>query len=169
MAIPQNKLELQQAILVNYQKLLLVLMEIPADQTQIFEMEGHTQHSLMSLHQLISYLVGWGQLLMKWMDRKEQGIAVDFPETGFRWNELGLLAQKFYRDYEDVDFETLKIMFEQTIQEIQKIVERKSNEELYHTPWYNQWTLGRMIQLNTASPMKNAVARIRKWKKQKAI
>ncbi|MFX4153989.1 ClbS/DfsB family four-helix bundle protein [Aliarcobacter butzleri] len=24
---------------------------------------------------------------------------VDFPETGYKWNQLGKLAQKFYEDY----------------------------------------------------------------------
>lgn len=70
----------------------------------------------MSIHNLVAYLIGWGQLVLKWNDRKSQGHEVDFPETGFKWNELG-----------------------------------------------------KMIQLNTASPFKNATARIRKWKKTRHL
>ncbi|MCG8400066.1 MAG: ClbS/DfsB family four-helix bundle protein, partial [Firmicutes bacterium] len=46
-------------------------------------------------------------------------------------------------------------------------IEKKDNIQLYGTPWYEKWTMGRMIQLNTSSPYKNARNRIRKWKKQK--
>ena len=29
-----------------------------------------------------------------------------------------------------------------------------NNDELYQKTWYEKWTLGRMIQFNTSSPMK---------------
>lgn len=32
--------------------------------------------------------------------------------------------------------------------------------------WYQKWTMGRMIQLNTSSPYDNARKRLRKWKRQ---
>jgi len=35
--------------------------------------------------------------------------------------------------------------------------------------WYDKWTFGKMIQLNTSSPFKNAKDRIRKWKKTKQL
>ena len=35
--------------------------------------------------------------------------------------------------------------------------------------WYDKWTSGKMIQLNTSSPFKNAKDRIRKWKKIKQL
>ncbi|WP_218665788.1 ClbS/DfsB family four-helix bundle protein, partial [Acinetobacter sp. Colony158] len=40
-----------------------------------------------------------------------------------------------------------------------------TNSELYEKSWYNQWTMGRMIQLNTASPYLNAKNRVSKWLK----
>jgi hypothetical protein len=42
-------------------------------------------------------------------------------------------------------------------------------KELYETTWYDKWTLGIMIQLNTFSPFKNAHDRIRIWKKTKQL
>jgi hypothetical protein len=169
MAIPQNKDELQKAIIDNYKKLKIELLSIPTDLTTSKELEGHSKNTLMSINNLVAYLVGWGQLVLKWIDKKEKGLQVDFPETGFKWNELGLLAQKFYKDYEKDDFKTLNEKLDQTTNEILKLIESKTNRELYETAWYDKWTLGKMIQLNTSSPFKNAKDRIRKWKKIKSV
>lgn len=165
MSIPKNKQELLTAIVENYQKLSNELSSIPVELTDKKELEGHSKNTLMSIHNLVAYLLGWGQLVLKWNDKKNKGLAVDFPETGFKWNELGQLAQKFYKDYEDLDFTKLCKELDKTIHQILKIIESKTNKELYETPWYDKWTLGKMIQLNTSSPFKNAKDRIRRWKK----
>ncbi len=121
----------------------------------------------MSINNLISYLIGWGELVLKWNKNSEDGKEVDFPETGFKWNELGKLAQKFYQDYNNLDFNTLCAKLDQTVLKIVELIEQKTDMQLYGVSWYEKWTLGRMIQFNTASPYQNAVGRIRKWKKEK--
>jgi hypothetical protein len=169
MVIPKDKDELQKAIIDNYKKLKTELLNIPTDLTTTKELEGHSKNTLMSIDNLVAYLVGWGQLVLKWNDKKEKGLHVDFPETGFKWNELGQLAQKFYKDYEKDDFKTLNEKLDKTTNEILKLIESKTNVELYELAWYDKWTLGKMIQLNTSSPFKNAKDRIRKWKKTKQL
>jgi len=104
--------------------------------------------------------------VLQWVDRKDYHLPVDFPETGYKWNELGKLAQKFYRDYETLDYPQLQEKLDQTVDALFALIEGKSNAELYETSWYTKWTLGRMIQFNTASPYTNARGRIRKWKKE---
>ncbi|KQC02312.1 ClbS/DfsB family four-helix bundle protein [Pedobacter sp. Hv1] len=165
MAIPQNKAELTKAIVNNYAKLLAELKTIPSDLTSVRSLNGHTKNTLMNIKDLIAYLVGWGQLVLKWNHRKADGQHVDFPETGFKWNELGLLAQQFYKTYEHDSLETLFEKLDQTVNQILSLIANKTNEELYGVTWYQKWTLGRMIQFNTSSPYQNALSRIRKWRK----
>jgi hypothetical protein len=167
--IPEGKEELLKAITDNYKKLKIELSSIPIDLTASKDLDGNSKNTLMSINNLIAYLIGWGQLVLKWNDKKSKGIDIDFPETGFKWNELGLLAQKFYKDYEKYDFTTLNEKLDKTTTEILKLIESKTNKELYEMAWYNKWTLGKMIQLNTSSPFKNAKDRVRKWKKLKKI
>jgi hypothetical protein len=169
MAIPSNKEELIIAIQKDYKKLEAELASILTDLSFQKELEAHTKGQLMSVHDLIAYLLGWGQLLIKWNKRKSANLPVDFPETGYKWNQLGQLAQKFYDDYQEVDFASLQSLLNSTVKQILDIVKNKSNHELYEVPWYETYSLGRMIQLNTTSPYKNAHARIRKWKKSKQI
>ena len=98
MAIPANKGELLRAITDNYAKLSAELATIPVELTDAKELDGHAKDTPMSVSDLVAYLVGWGRLVLKWNDRRSRGLDVDFPETGFKWNELGRLAQKFYAD-----------------------------------------------------------------------
>ena len=169
MAIPANPEELKEAIESNYNKLKDDLLTIPAALTAVNELEGHAKNTQMSVNNLVAYLVGWGQLVLKWNDKKDKGQKVDFPETGYKWNELGRLAQKFYADYEKDDYKMLLDKLDKTVKKMLLLIDGKTNAQLYKMPWYDDWTLGRMIQLNTASPYKNARDRIRKWKKAKGI
>lgn len=167
MPIPTNKESLQSAITKQYNQLVKELSSIPIELTTVNELDGHSKNTLMSINNLIAYLVGWGNLVLKWIHQKENGIETIFPENGFKWNQLGLLAQKFYADYIDDDFHTLCKKLEISTQLILQEIDKNSNSDLYEVTWYDKWTLGRMIQLNTSSPLKNAVVRIRKWKRNR--
>ena len=123
----------------------------------------------MSVHNLVSYLLGWNMLVLKWIERDAGGKQIDFPETGFRWNQLGELTQKFYADFAAIPFDQLLDDLAATKQEIVTFVSGQANARLYGEPWYGKYTMGRMIQLNTSSPYSNARTRLRKWKRQHDI
>jgi hypothetical protein len=167
MPTPTNKAELKIAIQENYAKLNLELLDISEEMAARKEMPGHAKDTQMSVHDLLAYLLGWGTMVINWHAKKTKYEKVDFPETGFKWNQLGLLAQKFYADYENDSFENLKIKLEKTTQQILEIIDETSDYELYGMPWYEKYPFGKMIQLNTASPFKNAKDRIKKWRKGK--
>lgn len=165
MAVPQHKDELISAIQYTYSKLKQDLDTIPPELTNDKTLDGHAKGTSMSICNLVSYLIGWGELVLKWHKQKALGNAVDFPETGYKWNALGQLAQKFYSDYEHLDYEALLTRLDSVVTEILDLIDNTKNEDLYHKPWYDKWTQGKMIQLNTSSPYKNARSRVRKWKR----
>lgn len=165
MAVPQNKQELLDAINTQYEKLLTAIKQVPTQRVNECSLEGHAKGTQMSVANLLAYLVGWNELVLKWLDADAAGNAIDFPETGFKWNQLGQLAQKFYRDYEGIAFEPLLDRLDTAKQRIVSIIQSRDNTELYECPWYEHWTMGRMIQFNTASPYENARGRLRKWLK----
>lgn len=166
MAVPQNKDELLKAINGNFDKLRRELADVPDSVVRNKGLEGHAKGTMMSVSDLVAYLVGWNELVLKWLDRDASGQPIAFPEAGFKWNELGLLAQKFYRDYEAVPYQQLVERLEAAKHRIVTLIEARSNDELYGRPWYEKWTMGRMIQFNTSSPYDNARGRLRKWKKE---
>ena len=169
MAVPQDKNELLRAIHANFDKLRRELAGVPADIAYGKTLDGHAKGTTMSVADLVAYLVGWNELVLKWLDRDAAGEPIDFPEAGYKWNELGRLAQKFYRDCEGVPFAQLVERLETAKDRIVALIEARSNDELYGRPWYEKWTMGRMIQFNTSSPYDNARGRLRRWKKSQAV
>lgn len=166
MAVPQNKIELLKAIGTTFDKLLKDLRAVPPAKVDESSMEGHAKDTRMSVANLAAYLLGWNELVLKWLDRDAAGEPIDFPDTGFKWNELGRLAQKFYRDYEAMPYAQLLARLEAAKDRIVAEVEARTDEDLYGKPWYGgKWTMGRMIQFNTSSPYANARGRLRKWSK----
>lgn len=167
MAVPTSKDELLKAIDSNFNKLIKELLGVPLSVVNEHSLDGHAKGIQMSVANLVAYLVGWNELVLKWLDLDAAGEPVDFPETGFKWNELGRLAQKFYRDYEGTSYPELIEHLAAAKARIVSLIEALSNDDLYGRSWYEKWTMGRMIQFNTASPYANARGRLRKWLKTK--
>lgn len=165
MAVPTTKNELLEAIGSNYVRLRRDLDRIPFDLWSTPALEGHVRGTTISVHDLVAYLLGWNELVLTWHAKRAAAEPVDFPETGYKWNQLGALAQKFYRDYRDIAPEALLARLDATKTAIVSIVEQHDEAALYGRPWYDRWTLGRMIQFNTASPYANASGRLRRWLK----
>ena len=169
MPIPESREELLEAIETNFERLAKDLGTVPAQHTNEATLEGHAKGTMMSAHNLVSYLLGWNNLVLKWVEKDAKGELIDFPETGYKWNHLGALAQKFYADFDAVPFDQLLKDLEIAKQKIVKFISDKNDEFLYGAPWYEKYTMGRMIQLNTSSPYVNARARLRKWRRQNNI
>ncbi|MCG8710224.1 ClbS/DfsB family four-helix bundle protein [Brenneria sp. 4F2] len=167
MGVPQTKAELLMEIDKNFDKLMGYLEVIPQGMTSEPTMEGHAKDTMMSVCDLVSYLLGWNTLVVKWITRDEKGQEVDFPDTGYKWNQLGLLAQRFYQDFNGLTYaERIDALTSQK-HRIVTLIESRTDAALYGESWYGKWTLGRMISFNTSSPYPyaNACGRLRTWAK----
>lgn len=169
MSVPQTKSELLLAIDKNFNKLIGYLIQIPPELTSDKTMEGHAKGTEMSVRDLVSYLLGWNALVVKWITSDAKGLPVDFPETGYKWNQLGFLAQKFYSDYNELSYELLITELQSVKNDIVTLINERTDDMLYGKTWYTKWTMGRMISFNTSSPYANANGRLRKWAKNNAI
>ncbi|MBB3871282.1 ClbS/DfsB family four-helix bundle protein [Brevundimonas mediterranea] len=165
MAVPTSKVELLTAITTTFAKLMADLAKIPPNRAREATMEGHADGTTMSPADLVAYLVGWNELVLKWLDRDDRDEPVDYPEVSFKWNQLGLLAQKFYADCNAIEWHELLARLEDAKAGLIVTITARSDEELYGRAWYGKWTKGRMIQFNTSSVYANARARIRTWQK----
>ena len=170
MAVPQNRAELLKAIDETFDKLQKDLRAIPVDLVEERSLEGHAKGTEMSVANLVAYLVGWNELVLKWLDRDAARKSIDFPETGFKWHELGRLAQKFYRDYEALSYPQLLDRLAAAKTRIVAEIAARSDDKLYERPWYDgKWSMGRMIQFNTSSPYANARIRLRRWMRARGV
>ncbi|MCD8522097.1 MAG: ClbS/DfsB family four-helix bundle protein [Saccharospirillaceae bacterium] len=162
-SVPESKEELLTAIHSIYPKLMDDYRRVPASMARKCDIEGNIKGTHISVCDTVAYLIGWGKLVLKWHSLKSQGLPVDFPDTGYQWNQLGLLAVSFHDQYRDWQYEDLLTQLDSTVKDLILLVECLSNEELYEKTWYEKWTLGRMIQFNTSSPMKNMRTKVRRF------
>lgn len=168
MAIPHSKQELVEAMTTTYAKLMLELARVPPALAREPVLEGQVKGTRMSVCDLLAYLVGWNELVLHWHAQLRDGKRMDeiaFPAEGFTWNALGALAQRFYADYADLKMDDLLQRLQQAKDQLLALIDAHDDAQLYGQPWYTHYTMGRMIQFNTASPYANARTRLRAWRK----
>lgn len=165
MNVPQSKADLLQAINISFDKLIGDLEDVPINLAEEYTLAGHVQGTQISVSNLVAYLIGWNEVVLKWMDRDAAGKPIDYPDTGFKGNELGKLAQKFYADYADIPYPKLLERLHAAKKRIVGFIESRNDAQLYGHPWHGKYSMGRMIQLNTSSPYANARRRVRQWLK----
>lgn len=168
-SVPQSKDELLSAINSIFPKLMADYQVVPESLSRGCEVEGNLKGTQISICDTVAYLVGWGKLVLKWYNLKSRGLPVDFPEKGYKWHQLGLLAVSFQEQYSNWKYKDLLNELDSTISELIALVSSLSNDELYERAWYEKWTLGRMIQFNTSSPMKNMRAKVRRFNKNNRL
>lgn len=168
-SVPKNKEELIKSITESLNRISKDYISIPDELARLLEIEGNVKDTKVSVCDTLAYLIGWGKLVLKWNQLKSEGKHVDFPETGYKWNQLGELAQSFQSEYHDWSFVDLQKEFKLTIKEVLALIESLDDYSLYGVPWYNEWTLGRMIQFNTSSPIKNMRRKVRRFKRNNKI
>ncbi|OAN17962.1 hypothetical protein A3K86_03320 [Photobacterium jeanii] len=168
-SVPQNQSELIEAITQAHAKLRTDLENIPESYTRLQGVEGNVKGTQISVCDTLAYLVGWGQLVLHWHSEKQAGRDVAMPAQGFKWNQLGLLAQHFHHEYRHHSYNDLLRAFDHTTEQILELIYSLDEYQLYGCPWYEKWTLGRMIQFNTSSPMKNMRTKVRRFKRENAI
>jgi len=164
-SVPKNKIELQKAVILAFDKILADYSSIPTEMSRKIGVTGNVKGTEISVSDTIAYLIGWGKLVLKWYALKSKNEAVNFPETGFKWNELGQLAQFFHSQYHEWSYENLLTEFKVTITNILLLIESLDNKKLYDESWYEHYTLAKMIQFNTSSAMINMRAKVIKFKK----
>ena len=168
-SIPANKADLLLAIETAFDKIFKDYQRIPTEMSRILGVESGHKAGLISVSDSLVYLIGWGRLVLNWHQLKADNQDVDFPATGFAWNQLGELAQHFYRTYQDWQYDELLQEFESVTQQVLALIEACDPNSLYQAGWYNDWSQGRMIQLNTSSPMKSMRTKVRRFIKAQKI
>ena len=157
MAVPTNKDELLKAIDANFDKLIKELRAVPLSLVDERSPEGHAKGTQMSVANLAAYLVGWNELVLKWLDQTRpasRSISPRPASSGTNWAASRRSSIATTRSSLAATPDRLVAAKDRIVLQI----ETHSEHELYGTSWYGKWTMGRMIQFNTASPMPTRAA-----------
>lgn len=122
--------------------------------------------------QMISYQLGWMNLILDWEKKEQQGHTVITPCPEYKWNNLGGLYERFYKEYGEYTLKELCSEFIKVEQEVIELVRKYSEEEIFEqgcrrwassTP--SNWPIWKWIHINTVAPFKSFRGKIRKWKR----
>lgn len=124
--------------------------------------------------QMISYQLGWIDLIIYWEQQEQKGITVVTPHPDYKWNNLGGLYESFYKQYKEYSLQELGDLFKESERAIIQLIENLTNDELFQSgvgKWTSStsanWTVWRYVHINTVAPFKSFRAKIRKQKKLK--
>lgn len=122
--------------------------------------------------QMIAYQLGWMNLLLNWECEEQKGNNVITPAPNYKWNNLGILFQEFYKQYEKYSLKKLCDMFNEKKDNIIDLISNYTHEELFETgkrKWASStpsnWPICKWIHINTVAPFKSFRTKIKKWKK----
>jgi len=165
MPLPQTRSELLESLSKAHRQLDEELRAIRPDQERIQGIEGG-----LSCCDLVAYQIGWGNLLLGWEQAESQGQAVFLPAKGYKWNQLGLLAESFYQRAADHSLDELRAEWQGVVQRLEEWVQDITDEELFE-PRVRQWTgdkwpIAKWIQVNSIAPYRSARTKLRRWVKE---
>lgn len=148
MVVLSIKVELLEVIVMIFDCFIIDFVRGLIDCVREVLFVGYVVGIMMSLVDLVVYLIGWNDLVFKWLDCDDWGELVDFFEVGFKWNEFGLLVQKFYWDYEVLDWVSLLVCLIEVKIWLVNMIFVWFDVEFYGGFWYGKWMKGWMIQFN---------------------
>ena len=72
----------------------------------------------LSCCDIVSYQIGWANLLMSWEQQELAGKTPAMPNKGFKWNQLSDLAQSFYDESNEISLSQLSGKFSEKYEEL---------------------------------------------------
>ena len=122
--------------------------------------------------QMLTFCIGWMDLVLAWEDEEQKGIQETTLATEWKWNDLGWLYQSFYDKYNNYSLNELINFFNKKVESIVAFINNLSYEDLFEEDRRNwaktngkKFSICRLVHLNTIANFKNFRGKIRKWKK----
>jgi len=160
MARPTTKEELLHLCQANYKK-LNDLIESISDPNKEFP-EGTMNRNIRDV---LAHLHHWHLMMLNWYEVGMKGEKPEMPAKGYSWKDTPELNKEIWKKYQKVDFNETKSLFNDSYQDIQKIIEKHTNEELFEKKKY-KWTgttsLGSYLISATSSHYDWAIKLIKK-------
>ena len=125
-----------------------------------------------SPYQMLAFCIGWMDLVLSWEEEEQNGIQKTVLATEWKWNNLDWLYQSFYDRYNNNSLKEIINKFSQKVDNIIQLINNFSDEDLFNEgrrAWAKtngkEFSVCRLIHLNTVANFKNFRGKIRKWKK----
>ena len=171
MARAKTKIELNNAAKDNYNKLFNLINSMNLeDQTKEFtyditkEKETHWKRD-KNIRDILIHLYEWHQLLINWINYNIKGETKSFLPEPYNWKTYGDMNIEFFNKHQSTSYEDSKTMLDKSHNEVLKLIENFSNEELFEKnifTWTGTTTLGSYCISATSSHYDWAIKKVKK-------
>ncbi len=165
MARPQTKKDLQKQAAINYDKLIAFISALSEEEEQQEFPKGTLNRNIRDV---LAHLYEWHKMVLNWYEVGMKGETPHIPAKGYNWREIPALNREIQERYSHTDLQEAKSMLADSHEEIMKIVDKHSNDELFERARY-KWTgnnaLGAYLVSSTSSHYDWGLKLIRKVRK----
>ena len=133
---PKSKSDLLELSKNNFLKLLQLIDDLPENKKKKTFPKGYLNRNIKDV---LAHLHHWHLMFLEWYKVGMAGQKPDMPAKGFTWNTLPDLNKKIWENYKNIDLQEALRLFDDSFTEVQKIILKHSNEELFEKKRY-KWT-----------------------------
>ena len=149
----------------NYEKLLNYVESFSEEEVHAEFPQGTLNRNIRDV---LAHLHHWHLMMQDWYSVGMTGDKPDIPGKGYTWKTVPDLNKKLKEKYEHTDLKEVRKLLDNSFAELQKIIEKHSDEELFEKKRY-KWTgttsLGSYLVSATSSHYDWAFKLIKRCKK----
>ena len=175
MGRPTTKNELLEAAKENYTKLNEFIdsmtekeLETPFDfEADISKKEAHWKRD-KNLRDVLIHLYEWQRLQLSWVTANQKGEEKPFLPKPYNWKTIGTMNEFFCKKHQNTSLDEAKEMIGKSHEEMMKLAEEFSNEELFSKgvyKWVGGSTLGSYFVSSTSSHYNWALKKLKAHRK----
>ena len=151
MGRPTTKTDLLAAASANYEKLNVFISEMTEKElTTPFDFSGDEKKKEAhwkrdkNLRDIYIHLYEWHQLLLNWVQSNQNGDNKPFLPKPYNWKTYAKLNEQFWKKHQNTSLDDAKGMLQKSHDEVMKLAETFSNEELFSKGVYS-WVGGSVL------------------------
>lgn len=121
-----------------------------------------------NLRDILIHLYEWHRLLLNWVGANQKGESRPFILMPYNWKTYGKMNVEFWRKHQDTTLEDAKELLKKSHEEVMKLAETFSNEELFSKgvyKWVGGSTLGSYFVSTTVSHYDWAMKKLKAHRK----
>ena len=136
MARPKSKSDLLELSNKNFQK-LFDFIEEKSKEEQLKEFPKGTMNR--NIRDVLAHLHDWHLMMLEWHKVGMSGEKPEMPAKGYTWKTTPELNKWIWEKHQNIELKKAKSLLKKSFKNVQKIIEKHSNEELFEKKRY-KWT-----------------------------
>lgn len=133
---PKNKESLQNGSREQFNRLIQLIDALSIDDQKKAFPQGTLNRNIRDV---LSHVHHWNTMFLEWYKTGMSGVKPDMPAKGYAWKDLPELNKVIWKKYQKHSLAKSRKLLVQSFEDILKIVEKHSDEELYTKKKY-AWT-----------------------------